>query len=120
MLKLTSMGLCIGLNGWSVRDEEYFEMVRAIPDDRILFGTDAPFCDIRPSHPGFKFLDSERLPTARKPEKFVAGEMVKSRNEPCNIGQIATVVAGVRNTDTERLSEVVRSNTFRLFKKMGV
>jgi TatD DNase family protein len=120
MLKLTSIGLSIGLNGCSLKEEHgLFEMVPYIPEDKILLETDSPYCDIRPTHPGWKFLDSVNVPLTRKPEKFVPGEMVKGRNEPCNMSQVAAVVAGVRHTDIHTLSAIVKSNTLRLFKKLA-
>jgi len=114
------MGLSIGLNGCSLRDEHgLLEMVPAIPEDKIIFETDAPYCEIRSTHPGFKYLTGLTLPTAKKAERFVLGEMVKSRNEPACINQVAAVVAGIRNTDMIQLSTIVKQNTLRLFKKLA-
>jgi TatD DNase family protein len=78
--------LYIGINGCSLKTRENLEVVRQIPLDKLLLETDAPWCEIRPTHAAFEYLNGwqQALP-ARKKEKFVMGEMVKSRNEPCNI-----------------------------------
>lgn len=57
-----------------------------LPEDRILLETDCPWCEIRPSHAGFKFIskDSANIQSVKK-EKWSADALVKSRNEPCNI-----------------------------------
>lgn len=57
-----------------------------IPRDKILIETDCPWCDIRPSHAGYKFIKGENKTIQMcKKEKWVHTCMVKSRNEPCNI-----------------------------------
>jgi TatD DNase family protein len=54
-------------------------------------------CEIRPSHAGFKFLsDAPPLPKAVKKEKWVEGCMVKGRNEPATIVQVAHIIAKVK------------------------
>lgn len=113
MLALTSLGLYIGLNGCSLRSAENLETVKKIPRDRILLETDAPWCDIRPTHPGFGLVKTV-LPS-KKAEKFVLGECVKGRNEPAHIVQVCEVVAAtIGITDGELAAEVL-SNTEQLF-----
>ena len=116
MERLVDMGLYIGINGCSLR--EAMDVVPHIPDDRIMYETDAPYCDIRPTHPGFGYLANMNLPKTVKPEKFVLGSLVKGRNEPCCIDQVAVTVAGIRGADAATLSAVVRRNTLQLFKKL--
>lgn len=62
------------------------ETVKKLPQNKILLETDAPWCEIRPSHAGFKLIDNENktMPSCKK-EKWSPDSMVKSRNEPCNI-----------------------------------
>ena len=45
--------------------------------------SDAPWCDIRPTHAGFKHVKTKF--ESRKKEKWENGLCVKGRNEPANI-----------------------------------
>lgn len=57
--ELMDLGLYIGINGCSLKTEENCEVVRAIDLDRIMLETDGPWCEIRPSHEGYKYLLDE-------------------------------------------------------------
>lgn len=120
MRTLTDMGLYIGLNGCSLRQEESLrEVVPFIPEDKIIYETDSPYCDIRPTHAGFNHLQGLTLPKTVKPEKFATGMMVKGRNEPACIDQVAAIVARARGTDPAILAKTVLGNTLRLFRKLA-
>eukprot|EP01037_Dinobryon_pediforme_P013295 gene13295-13407_t len=67
MLSLVDLGFYIGINGCSLKTEENLRMAAAVPLERLLLETDAPWCGIKPTHAGFKHLD---------------------RNEPCTLIQI--------------------------------
>jgi hypothetical protein len=68
----------------------------------IMLETDAPWCDIRPSHASHRLLGSllndqnfedckkAFAPGSVKPEKHDVSKMVKGRNEPCTIGQVGS------------------------------
>jgi TatD DNase family protein len=114
MKRLVDMGLYIGINGCSLR--ESLDVIPDIPEDKLIFETDAPYCDIRQTHPSYPFLSGLSLPSTVKPEKFTFGSLVKGRNEPGCINQVAFVVAKVRNSDYLALSQKVKSNTLRLFR----
>jgi TatD DNase family protein len=45
--------------------------------------TDAPWCDIRPTHASHPFISLEF--EQKKKERFELGKMIKGRNEPCTI-----------------------------------
>ena len=82
------LGYYIGLNGCSLKTQDNLEVVRDLPVDKILLETDAPWCEIRPTHASSKYINSEPFkdyPVVKKPEKFKDGCLVKSRNEPCFI-----------------------------------
>lgn len=109
------MGLYIGLNGCSLKTEENLVAARAVPLDRLMVETDAPWCSVTSTHASAKFLPATPLIEKVKPEKFVEGKGVKGRNEPAEVVTIAHVLAGVRNEPLEELAAAVYANTLRLF-----
>ncbi|XP_068743166.1 deoxyribonuclease TATDN1-like isoform X2 [Montipora capricornis] len=106
-------GLYIGITGCSLKTEENIEVMKTIPSDRLLLETDAPWCDIRPTHAGFKHVRTKF--ESKKKEKWERGVCVKGRNEPGNIIQVLEVVAETRGEDAQSLAEVVYENTQELF-----
>ena len=46
----------IGLNGCSFRTDSNVNVVRELPLERLMVETDSPWCDIRKSHEGWKFV----------------------------------------------------------------
>ncbi|KAK9446389.1 uncharacterized protein V1518DRAFT_187306 [Limtongia smithiae] len=122
MLLLVSHGFSIGINGCSLKTEENLEVVKAIPLDKILLETDAPWCEIRPTHASTKLLRSltspemiPDLPTALKKEKFRKGSMVKGRCEPCAISMVAAVVAALKSISVGELCDIVWKNSVEMF-----
>ena len=107
------LGLCIGLNGCSLRTEQNLEVVSQLPVDKILLETDAPYCDIRSTHPSFKHVKTTF--ESRKKEKFEKGLQVRSRNEPCNIVQVLEVISAVTQVPVGDLAETVYRTTKSLF-----
>lgn len=106
MKRLVALGLDIGVNGCSLKTEENLAVVREIPLDRIQIETDGPWCEIRPSHAGSKFLhDAPPLPKAVKKERWTKGCMVKGRNEPVAIVHVAHVIAKVKGISVEEVCE---------------
>lgn len=143
--ELMDLGLYIGINGCSFKTVENCEVVKQISLDRIMLETDGPWCEIRPSHEGYKFL-IEKKPEANgasdqqqqqqqqkskknqkkepevpqrwqvvKKEKWQEGCMVKGRNEPCMIERVAKVVAGIKGISVEEVCEAAWRNTNRVF-----
>ncbi|KAI9280693.1 hypothetical protein BY458DRAFT_430533 [Sporodiniella umbellata] len=93
MERLVELGLYIGINGCSLKTKENLEVVKAIPEDRLMIETDAPWCDIRPTHASYRYVEkipeeewNRYSPAFRKKERFQMGLMVKGRNEPCTTG----------------------------------
>jgi TatD DNase family protein len=113
MQQYISIGLYIGINGCSLKTDANLEVVRAIPADRLLIETDAPWCGIKASHAGHKHI-STKIPSVKK-EKFSEGLLVKDRNEPCHLIQVLEVVAAVRGCDPLELACSIRDNTRKLF-----
>jgi TatD DNase family protein len=106
------LGFFIGINGCSLRTPENLDVVKGLPLSSLLLETDAPWCSIKASHAGHKFV-STRLDEVKKPEKWEEGKCVKDRNEPCHLRQVLEVVAGAREEDPQVLAALVLENTRR-------
>ena len=126
--ELVGLGLFIGVNGCSLKSEENLDVVRSIPIERLMIETgtllltDAPWCDIRPTHASAAVLAAARnanpgSPTYEraKPEKWRADAMVKGRNEPCAIIDVALVVSQLKGVTLAELAEHTFNNTQKLF-----
>jgi TatD DNase family protein len=117
MEELVELGFDIGINGCSLKTEANLEVVRKVPLESIQLETDGPWCEMRASHASSKFLQvgEEVQWKSVKKEKWVEGAMVKGRNEPCMIGQVAAAVAAVKLVSLEQLSEAAWKNTVKMF-----
>ena len=118
MQELVELGWDIGVNGCSLKTEENCEVVRAIPLERLQLETDGPWCEMRASHAGTKFLggyQEEPMVKWVKKEKWVEGAATKGRNEPCMIGKVAWAVAGIKGVSVEEVAEAAWANTVRMF-----
>ena len=114
MKTFVDMGLHIGINGCSLRTEENLNVVKEIPLERLLVETDAPWCGIKNTHPGKKFVKS--LFEEKKEKKFVMGKCVKNRCEPCHLIQVIEVLASVRGVeDIHQFAAKIKENTEKLF-----
>jgi len=61
---------------------------------------------MRPSHASAKHLkDAPELPKAVKKEKWTAENMVKGRNEPCTISNVAYAIASIKEIPVEEVCE---------------
>jgi TatD DNase family protein len=84
---------------------------------------DAPWCSITSAHASKKFLDDLPaslndvfFPPATKPERFIYGQPVKGRNEPCAIGGVAWVLHKLHDgLSMEELVEHAWKNTIDVF-----
>ena len=109
------LGLYIGLNGCSFKTEENLKVVQNLPLTSILLETDCPYCEIKPTHAGFKYVSTTFEKKVEK--KFVKGMMVKGRNEPNQIIQVAEVIAGVKNLPLEEVAEQCYQNSLQLYDR---
>lgn len=113
---LVKLGFDIGINGCSMKTEENLLAVKEVPLDRLQIETDGPWCEIRPSHASSQYLkDGPAIPKAVKKEKWQKGLMVKGRNEPATIGQVAHVIARVKGVSVEEVCEAAWRNSTRMF-----
>ncbi|GLG96538.1 Deoxyribonuclease TATDN1 [Gryllus bimaculatus] len=111
--KFLDMEYYIGLNGCSLKTEDNLKVVGTLPLEKILIETDSPWCEVRPTHAGFKYVKTF-FPAVKK-EKWQADKLVKARNEPCQIIQVLEIIAGVRNEDPNVICEQIFQNTDKLF-----
>eukprot|EP01139_Manchomonas_bermudensis_P025304 Amastigsp_a844952_21.p1 type:complete len:306 gc:universal Amastigsp_a844952_21:961-44(-) len=112
---LLDLGLYIGVNGCSMKTEANLEAVRAIPSERLLLETDAPWCELKPTHASWPHVRTH-FPTKKV---FTPGFCVKARSEPVHIVQVLEAVAGVRGQDEAELAALVNANTLALFPKLA-
>jgi TatD DNase family protein len=91
------LGLHIGITGWICderRGQHLADVVRMIPEDRLMIETDGPYLLPRTLHP---------KPTSR-------------RNEPAYLGEVARVVATARGTPIETLAHTTSQTAARFFR----
>ena len=92
-----AMGLYIGVTGWICderRGTHLKEIVSAIPDDRIMIETDAPYLLPRTIRP--------------KPQS--------RRNEPMHLPEVLRVVAEARGQTEEHVARITTRNAERFFE----
>jgi len=112
---ILGLGFHIGINGCSLKTEENLKVVAGIPADRLMLETDCPWCEVRPSHAGHKFVKTRAEAVDKK--KWREGVAVKGRNEPHNMRQVLEIVAAVRQEDQQELARTVAENTMGVFFK---
>ncbi|EEC82955.1 hypothetical protein OsI_27947 [Oryza sativa Indica Group] len=103
-----------GINEYSLKTSENLDVLQGIPAERMMIETDSPYCDIKNTHAGIKFVKS--VWPFKKKEKYEPDSTVKGRNEPCLVRQVLEVVAGCKGiSDIEGLSKTLYHNTCRFF-----
>lgn len=98
MAELMDLGLYMGLNGCSFKTAENCEVVRAVRLDRLMIETDGPWCEVRPSHEGWKYLVE-----MEKKERAAAEVKVESQPQLQPDSEAATMENGSDGvTQTQR------------------
>lgn len=116
MQNLVAMGFDVGVNGCSMKTDENLEVVKAIPLERLQMETDGPWCEMRPSHASAKHRTAApALPRAVKKERWERGAMVKGRNEPVSIVQVAYAIASAKGLPVEDVCEAAWRNSVAMF-----
>jgi TatD DNase family protein len=90
------LGLWIGVTGWICderRGRELYESVAAIPDDRLMIETDAPYL----------------LPRTLRPRPK------SRRNEPAYLAEVLRVVAAARGQTEAHVARITTANAMRFF-----
>lgn len=94
--KYLAMGLYIGITGWICderRGRHLYELVSAIPDDKLLIETDAPYL----------------LPRTLRPRPKTR------RNEPMYLPEVVRVIAEAREQSEAHVATVTSTNALRFF-----
>lgn len=85
MAELMSLGLHIGTNGCSFKTADNCAVVREIRLDRLMLETDGPWCEVRPTHEGWKYLVEPKPapePAAEGAAQAPARPVLKSKKQP--------------------------------------
>jgi TatD DNase family protein len=118
MQALVAMGLQVSVNNFAFRDRDSLDMVRHIPLDKLQIETDAPWGDIQASSDVAKaYLKNITKWSwgSKKKDKFSLGDMVKERNESCNIEKVALIVAGIKGVVVEEVAQSAWRNSVDMF-----
>jgi TatD DNase family protein len=110
---MDDLGLYIGLNGCSLRTDENLIVVKELPLDKILLETDCPYCEVKRTHPGHKYVETHF--ESKQEKKFELGKFVKGRHEPAQIIQVAEVIAGVKSLPLQTVSNTCFQNSLQLY-----
>jgi len=118
---VVSLGLHVGLNGCSLRTADNLAVARAVPVDRLLVESDAPWCSLKPTHASHALNtlgEAARYPRVKK-DKLAGSEgkaVVRDRNEPTACVEVLGVLASLRGVPVEELARQVYANSTRLFR----
>ena len=91
-----AMGLYIGITGWICderRGKHLYEIVSAVPDDKLMIETDAPYL----------------LPRTLTPKPKTR------RNEPMHLAEVLRIVAEARGQAEEHVAKITTENAVRFF-----
>ncbi len=111
--RMLDLGLYIGINGCSLKTEENLEAMKVVPLDRLMLETDCPYCGVKATHAGHKHIKT--VWQTKPNHKYDPTLLVKGRCEPCQIIQVAEVVAAVRGITVEEVARAAWANTAEVF-----
>ena len=129
MRAIVELQCYVGINGCSLKTAENCAVAAAVPNEWLLIETDAPWCDIKPTHHSYQYVQthfptvkhdkyqSNVIQTNTQTDNNVNGGfvLVKGRNEPSALVSVIEVLAAIKGINIEELSQIVYNNTMKLF-----
>lgn len=83
--RILDLDLHISINGLAFKKQRNLDLLKLIPLNKLMIETDAPYCQIKKWFKGNDLVKTRHVTKSNPVEKFVKGEMVYDRNEPCNV-----------------------------------
>ncbi|KAL0232102.1 hypothetical protein PCE1_003098 [Barthelona sp. PCE] len=111
--EVVELGMFISLNGCSLKTEENCDVVRQMDASHIMLETDCRFCEIKKSHYSHQFVHTKF--NTKRYDRWQKGYLVKNRNEPCKIIQVAEVVSQLMGMKCSDLAGVCYDTTKEFF-----
>ncbi|CUV06458.1 unnamed protein product [Cryptosporidium hominis] len=117
---ILEMDLEIGVNGCSLKTQENLNIVENIPLDKLHIETDSPWCDIKPTHSSYNLIETH-FPQVNKPSKWEEDKLIKGRNEPIKIIQVAEILFKIYSNNSKlsfnQFIDEIYKNTFKMYFK---
>ena len=110
------LGLYISVNGASLKTDADLEIVKKIPLDRIMLESNCPYCEIRISYAS-KQLVKTIIPRINNKKNWNPDVMIRNRNEPCKVIQVAEAIAAIKGISEEELANAAYENSNKMFTK---
>ncbi|EFX05340.1 deoxyribonuclease [Grosmannia clavigera kw1407] len=98
--ELMDLGLYMGVNGCSLKTAENCEVLKAIRLDRLMIETDGPWCEVRPSHEGWRYLVE-----AAEAAKVQHAELEAREEQVRQVEQVPATSATEKRTLTPKKSK---------------
>lgn len=109
----------ISLNGASLRDESTLNTISSIPLNRLMIETDSPWCEIKKTHPSYKYLT--KSPNPFYPEEYENYELITKDSKIQDLITSSTTNKKKGNNNKVNLFEflpipIVKSEKFDQFE----
>lgn len=81
MKELVDLGLFIGINGCSFKTADNCALVKELDLAHLMLETDGPWCEVRPSHEGYKYISKPQStsPTAPSSQGITGSKPTKKQ-----------------------------------------
>lgn len=104
--KLLDLGFYIGINGCSLKTDENLHVASLIPKNQLMIETDAPWCEVRKSHAGYKFI----TPYPNKYYPKIEAEATLPRVEDLSIDSNSAISTDDNNKVAKKKSQQSKKN----------
>ena len=106
--KILELGFFIGINGCSLKSEENLQVAALVPPTKLMVETDAPWCEIRRSHAGYKYL--KPYPNIFYPELEQNSIEPPDKNSSKDLAQLEKNLEKVKLDDYVPFPSIKREN----------